>query len=177
MERVPISYTSSSGWITELYRRTEEVVIKLNYLEDVKIVAKKFHQKVLNKKFLEAIKVQNPFLYGSIELQSGGYHKLHIMISTIQSYYRNDLMNVYNCEYLGIIANNRLDADALNKFLDTLKDNLVQHYNKLWKDIHTGEDRLRQYNELVNQLNELKDTFSSDFTSLRNLDFRIAYKP
>ena len=180
MKRVPILFTtdtSSSGQIlTELYRRTEEVLVKISQLEDVKAVATAFHQKVMNKKFFDALKERNPCLHGSIALQVD-HHKFHVFTSTIQNYYRSELLNMYNCEYAGIIVNNRLDANAMIKFVSDMQDSLWKQWDKLWEDIRTGEERLNQYNQLVSQLNELRNTFSTDFVSLRNLDFKTALRP
>ena len=179
MTRIPILFTADgpNQAVVELYRRIEEVLVKQIYLDDIRELATSFHQKVFNKKFFDALKAHNSSLYGSLELQSGGYHKLHIMTSNIQSYQRNDLLHVYNCEHSGILVNNRLNADVLRQWIDTVKDSLSKQQDKLWMDIQSGSERLERYNALATQLNELRSTFSSDFRSLHNSDFTTVYKP
>lgn len=180
MMRVPILFTTDTSRegqvLTELYRRTEEVLVKVNHLGDVEAVCAIFDGKVMNKRFFDVLKSHNPYLHGSIELQTGGYHKLHVVTSTIQSYYRNDLINIYNCEYNEVMVNNRLNADVMIHYIATVKDSLWKQWDKLWEDIRSGSKRLNQYNQLVAQLNELRNTFSTDFVSLRNLDFRVALR-
>lgn len=181
MIRTPILFTSDTSRegqvLTEMYRRTEEILIKLCYFEDVEATVTLFDGKMMNKKFFDALKERNPRLYGNIELQTQGYHKLHICTSTIQDYYRNELLNIYNCEYNEVITNNRLNAAAMIQYIGGIKANLWKYRDKLWEDIRSGSERLNQYNQLVNQLNELRNTFSADFVLLRNLDFRTALKP
>lgn len=181
MKRTPILFTSDVSRegqvLTEMYRRTEEVLIKVDHLGDVEATSIVFDGKVMNKKFFDVLKNRNPYLHGSIELQTGGHHKLHIMTSTIQNYYHNDLINIYNCEYSEVMVNNRLNADAMICYIATMKDSLWKQWDKLWEDIRSGAERLNQYNQLVSQLNELRNTFSTDFVLLRNLDFRVALRP
>lgn len=180
MKRVPILFTTDTtpaGQVTtELYRRTEEILIKINHLEDVEAVALQFHQKVFNKRFFDALRERNSYLRGSIELQSG-HHQINIVTSAIQNYSRDTLLHVYNCEYQGIMVNNRLDANAMIQYISMMRDSLWKSWDKLWADIRTGTDRLNRYNQLVAELNELRNTFSTDFVSLRNFDFKTPYKP
>ena len=176
MKRVPILFPSVDSIMTELYRRTEEILVKSDQLEDVKKVALKFDQKVFNKKFFDALKDYNPDLYGRLEL-IGERHKLTISTMSIRHYSRNDLLYIYNCEYEEVIVNNRLNAKALVQQIVQSQRCLQEYWDKLWEDIHTGRDRLEQYNQLVQQINDLRYTFSGDFTSLCNHEFKTPFRP
>lgn len=179
MKRVPILFLQAvpvDPIVTELYRRTEEILVKSDQMEDVKRVALKFDQKVFNKKFFDALKDCNPDLYGGLEL-IGERHKLAISTASIHHYSRNDLLYLYNCEHAGVMVNNRLNAKALIQQIIQSQECLWKYYDKLWEDIHTGRDRLEQYNCLVQQINDLRYSFSGDFTSLCNCEFKTPLRP
>ena len=88
-----------------------------------------------------------------------------------------DLLYIYNCEYEEVIVNNRLNAKALVQQIVQSQRCLQEYWDKLWEDIHTGRDRLEQYNQLVQQINDLRYTFSGDFTSLCNHEFKTPFRP
>lgn len=166
----------SAEVITALQSAIQEHTAVLSGVEDVIKVAKAFDGKVMNKRFLDALEAQNQNLCGVYSKNEyvSNQHRLTI-ISRQVSYDHSTMLQINNCEK-HILDGNRLNADKLIKFLLDIKAHREESISSIQRDIEDGYERLAQWNELAEKMNELYSTMSSELRSKVRVDFAYVYK-
>ena len=140
-----------------------ETIIK--EVEDIKVIAKKFHGKVMNKKFIDALTSQNSKLFGSYEknayVTNTNKHELTIYTNNVP-YQSNNLLHIWDCER-DILDGNRLSADKLIEYIERVQSSHQKSILKIKQDIETGFNRLREWNNMAKHMNELLMSMSTEF--------------
>lgn len=148
----------------------------LNQVQDIREVVKKFNGKVLNKRFITALEVQNNQLWGNTEKSPyNSQHTLHIYNRT-NSYDTSMVLYVYNCEQEILDENGRISLDKFNILLDKIVKSHTEDIEKLQADIDTGFDRLEEWNKLAMELNKLSLGMSTYFKQVMKHSFEYIHR-
>ena len=129
-------------------------------IEDIKKVVKLFNGKVINKRFVDTLETHNPNLWVSY-VKDEQFHSLKIYSRSVP-YDINTIVYVYDCE-TDIFNGNRLDAKKFIKYLNNTQMAFNQKITKIKQDMATGFDKLKQWNILAEQMNNLFFSMSDVF--------------
>ena len=144
---------------------------------------KPFNGKVMNKKVTDAVQSIERLKdsegyeyspYGASYVKDGQKHNL-----SIHKFIQRrcvDLVHIYNAELMGIVVNNRFNYNKLHEIIQDKVDSLNKEIQNITEDIKTGEQRLEEYNQEVEKLNQLYMGFSRTFRDNLNYKFNRVLK-
>lgn len=133
-------------------------------------VAKRFNEKMMNKRFTDAISSIETLVdsegysysnYGASYYKDGQHHNL-MVYKYIGGACRN-LLRIYNVERAELVIQNKLVYSKLHEVVMEQIDWRVSEIHKLHEEMETGEQKIAEYNQLVAQLNQMYNSFSSTF--------------
>ena len=163
-----------------LEEKADKLKTVINAYPDLLAVAKRFDGKIMNKRFVSFIESEAPIFTVSYGTSPYGYntsyHRLAIWLSNsggLNCY--PELIDVSSCERHLIVKDKRFNFDGFKDFADQRLESLTKEFNAIKQDMKDGEKRLDQYNQLVKQLNTLKDSFSNEFLVVYNRYFNKVY--
>ena len=160
----------------KLYEVIEKYTRKIQILEDIRQGTQKYNGKVFNKKFVDLLE-SIPDVVATINTIQGidKYHSLNVWVKSIDRDHQT-LIHIYKCENV-FLENNRVNFQKFSEYITQKQTDFSEAIAKLQNDIHTGEQRLKEWNELAEKMNKLKITFSSDFVQLHYRDFDSITRP
>lgn len=160
------SDTLRSKLMVEVKRLEEEKTALLQ----IDKIAKRFNEKMMNKRFTDAVSSIETLVdsegysysnYGASYYKDGQHHNL-IVYKYIGGACRN-LLRIYNVERAELVLQNKLVYSKLHEIIMDQVNWRVSEIHKLHEELETGEQRIAEYNQLVEQLNKMYNSFSSTF--------------
>ena len=140
--------------------------------------AKQFDGKILNKRFSEFVsdyaKENNLELFVNYGTNSynKSTHQLYIVSVEVGSKF--PILDILSVEPHGILVDKWFNYDRFKSLLENRKKFYETELNKLIEDFKTGEDRINQYNQLIEQAQSLLQGFSQEFLDIHRYDFKKA---
>lgn len=162
--------------MAKLINTIDTYKLRIDALEAIRKVAKTFDGKVLNKRFVDALETI-PDVLASLKTQSSieKYHKLEVWMKSLD-YEHSTVIYVHSCEDK-FLEGNRIDFQRFNRLIDESQQRYKGIISNIQEDIRTGEQRLKQWNELAAKMDELTQSFSTEFRDLYRYSFNRVSKP
>ena len=142
------------------------IVLQAAQGHDGKAVNKRFCEHMEENLLKQNIKAHvsyamNPYQYG--------HHTLKIWFEEVG--HHDMLVDIPSCETYKVIEFNRFNYEKFEERVLGKKNYYERELERLREDMKTGDERLKKYNALIQQVNELADQFSHKFKNTHKYDF------
>lgn len=159
-------------YVTQLLtEKINEYNTIIKAIDELLAVLQKYDNQVMNKRIVNAVNSNQT--YHMRYVLDGEHHDLSIRLRNSDD---TKIVHVYNVERGEVVVNKRLNYKKLADILVNNREWYVNEIHKIMEDLDTGEQRLIHYNDMVKQLNELYDGFSSTFQSKLGMKFHNQVK-